>query len=47
MTSKSLRTGRLATVVAERIEGGKLRVTCPTWDDAVVIHPGESLSLVN
>ena len=22
-------------------------MTCPTWDDAVVIHPGESLSLVN
>jgi hypothetical protein len=22
-------------------------VTCPTWDDAVAIHPGECLALVN
>jgi hypothetical protein len=35
------------TVVAERIEGGKLRVTCPSWDDVVVIHPAECLALVN
>jgi hypothetical protein len=35
------------TVAAERSEGSKLRVTCPTWDDAVAIHPGECLALVN
>jgi hypothetical protein len=23
----------------ERIDGGKLRATCATWDDAVVIYP--------
>ncbi|HWZ73470.1 MAG TPA: hypothetical protein VN326_18605, partial [Casimicrobiaceae bacterium] len=33
--------------VAERSDGGKLRVTCPSWDDAIAIHLGESLALVN
>jgi hypothetical protein len=27
--------------------GEKLRVTCPSWDDAIVILPGECLALVN
>ena len=39
--------GGVSTLVAERIDGGKLRVTRPAWDDAVVIHPAESLCIVN
>lgn len=35
------------TVTVERIDGGKLRCNCATWDDAVVILPGEALALVN
>jgi hypothetical protein len=34
-------------VTVERIDGGKLRCTAATWDDAVVILPGEALALVN
>jgi hypothetical protein len=34
-------------VTAERADGGKLRCNCATWDDAVVILPGEALTLVN
>jgi hypothetical protein len=35
------------TVTAERADGGKLRCTCASWDDAVVILPGEALTIVN
>jgi hypothetical protein len=38
---------RQVTVVAERADGGKLRVTCPSWDDAIAVLPGECLALVN
>jgi hypothetical protein len=34
-------------VTAERADDGKLRCTCTTWDDAVVILKGEALTLVN
>jgi hypothetical protein len=34
-------------VTVERLEGGKLRCTGATWDDAVVIYPGEALALAN
>jgi hypothetical protein len=34
-------------ITAERAEDGKLRCTCATWDDAVVVLKGEALSLVN
>jgi hypothetical protein len=33
------------TLTIERIRGGKLR--CTSWDDAVVIMPGEALAFVN
>jgi hypothetical protein len=35
------------TLVAERLDDGKLRVTCPSWDSYVAILPGECLALVN
>jgi hypothetical protein len=31
----------------ERIDGGKLRATCGTWDDAVVVLPDRVLTLSN
>jgi hypothetical protein len=34
-------------IVAERAEDGKLRCTCATWDDAVVVLKNEALTLVN
>jgi hypothetical protein len=34
-------------VTAERADDGKLRCTCATWDDAVVVLKGEALTLVN
>ena len=34
-------------VTAERAGDGKLRCTCTTWDDAVVVLKGEALTLVN
>jgi hypothetical protein len=40
------KAGKL-TVTAERADGGKLRCTCATWDDAVVILAGEALTIVN
>ena len=30
-------------ITAERAEDGKLRCTCATWDDAVVVLKGEAL----
>jgi hypothetical protein len=35
------------TVTVERIDGGKLRCTCATWSDPVIILEGEALALVN
>jgi hypothetical protein len=40
------RKGDKLTVTVERIDGGKLRCTGPTWSDAVVIYPGEALAFV-
>jgi hypothetical protein len=34
-------------VTVERAGDGKLRCTCTTWDDAVVMLRGEALTLVN
>jgi hypothetical protein len=34
-------------ITAERADDGKLRCTCATWDDAVVVLKGEALTLVN
>ena len=34
-------------ITAERAEDGKLRCTCATWDDAVVMLKGEAPTLVN
>jgi hypothetical protein len=34
-------------ITAERAENSKLRCTCATWDDAVVVLKNEALTLVN
>ena len=34
-------------ITAERADDGKLRCTCATWDDAVVVLKGEALAPVN
>ena len=34
-------------ITAELADEGKLRCTCATWDDAVVVPKGEALTLVN
>ena len=39
--------GDKLTVTVERIDGGKLRATCGTWDDAVVVLPDRVLTLSN
>jgi hypothetical protein len=36
----------VGNVTVERADDGKLRCTCTTWDDAVVILRGEALTLV-
>jgi hypothetical protein len=44
---QTLAKGDKLTVTVERIDGGNLRCTGATWDDAVVIHPGEALAFMN
>ena len=34
-------------ITAERADDGKLRCTCATWSDPVIILAGEALTLVN
>jgi hypothetical protein len=43
--SSDLAKGDKLTVTVERIDGGKLRCTGATWNDAVVIHPNEARPL--
>ena len=47
MTASSAAQADKLVITAERADDGKLRCTCATWDDAVVVLKGEALTLVN